>query len=103
MHPGAPPSPFQPCPQRIFLLQEEIEKKALEHFKQVIKIFPNRGHVFLNNLENTWAAILKTPTGSRLCLVNKAKDKNKIETYEQSADSDISLQCIFHWQIRKDM
>ena len=36
----------QPRPQRIFSLQEEGEKEALEHFKQVIKICPNRGHNF---------------------------------------------------------
>ena len=52
----------------------------------------------MNKLGNMWAAILKTSTGSRLCLVNKAKDKNKIKTYEQSADNDISLKCIFYWQ-----
>ena len=51
----------------------------------------------MNNLGNTWAAILKTSTGSWLCLVNKAKDKNKTKAYEQSADSDISPQCIFDW------
>ena len=42
-----------------------------------------------------------TSTGSRLCLVSKAKDKNKIKTYERSADSDISLKCILYWQTRK--
>ena len=55
----------------------------------------------MNKLGNTWAAILKTSTGSRLCLVNKAKDKNEIRTYEQSADSDISLKCMFYWQTRR--
>ena len=50
----------------------------------------------MNKLGNTWAAILETSTGSRLCLVNKAKDKNKIKTNEQSADNDISLKCIFY-------
>ena len=35
-------------PQRIFLLQEEVEKEALEHFKHVIKICLNRGHIFEN-------------------------------------------------------
>ena len=61
----------------------------------------NRGHIFMNKLGNTWAAILKTSTGSRLCLVNKAKDKNEIRTYQQSADSDISLKCMFYWQTRR--
>ena len=56
----------------------------------------------MNKLGNTWAAILKTSTGSRLSLVNKTKDKNKMKTYEQSADSDVSLKCIFYWQTRKD-
>ena len=101
VHPGAPTSPFQPRPQCIFSLREESEKEALEHFKQVIKICPNRGHIFMNKLGNTWAAILKTSTGSQLCLVSKAKDKNKIKTYEQSADRDISLKCILYWQTRK--
>ena len=41
VHPGAPHSPFQPCHQRIFSLQEETEKEALEHFKQVIKFCRN--------------------------------------------------------------
>ena len=103
MHPGAPPSPFQPRPLCIFSLQEEIEEEGLEHFKQVIKICPNRGHVFMNKLGNTWAAMLKTSTGSQLCLVSKAKDKNKIKTYERSADSDISLKGILYWQTRKDI
>ena len=58
---------------------------------------------FMNKLGSTWAEKLKTSTGSRLCLVNKAKDKNKIKTYEQSADSDISLKCIFYWQTRKNI
>ena len=55
----------------------------------------------MNKLGNTWVTILKTSTGSQLILVNKAKDKNKIKTCEQSADSDISLKCIFYWQTRK--
>ena len=29
---------------------EEGEKEALEHFKRVIKICPNRGHIFQNKL-----------------------------------------------------
>ena len=51
---------LQPRPQRIFSLQEESEKEALEYFKHVIKICPNRGHIFKNKLGNAWAAILKT-------------------------------------------
>ena len=45
---------FQPRPQRIFLLQEEGEKEAPEHFKYVIKICPNRGHIFQNKSTFTW-------------------------------------------------
>ena len=67
----------------------------------MIKICPNRGHIFMNKLGNMWVAILKTSTGSRLCLVNNAKDKNKIKTFEQSANSDISLKSIFYWQTTK--
>ena len=52
----------------------------------------------MNKLRNMQATILKTSTGSQLCLVSKAKDKNKIKTYEQSADRDI---CILYWQTRK--
>ena len=54
----------------------------------------------MNKLGNSWAAILKTSIGSWLCLVSKAKDENKIKTYEQSADSNIGLQCILYWQTR---
>ena len=49
----------QPRPQRIFPLQEESEKEALEHFKHVIKICLNRGHIFQNKLRNMRTAILK--------------------------------------------
>ena len=49
----------------------------------------------MNKLENMWAVILKTSTGSWLCLVSKANDKNKIKTYDQTAYSDISLKCIY--------
>ena len=55
----------------------------------------------MNKLGNMSAAMLKTSTGSRLCLVSKAKDKNKIKTYERSADSEISLKFILYWQTRK--
>ena len=55
----------------------------------------------MNELRNMQAAILKTSTGSQLCLVTKAKDKNKIKMYEQSAGRDISLKCILYWQTRK--
>ena len=53
--------------------KEESEKEALEHFKHVIKICPNRGHIFKNKLGNTWAAILKTSTASllKVCTFSK--------------------------------
>ena len=47
---------------RIFPLQEESEKEALQHFKHVIKICPNREHIFQNKLRNMWTAILKILT-----------------------------------------
>ena len=53
----------QPRPHRIFSLQEEGENKALEHFKHSIKICPNKGHIFQNNLRNIWTTILKTSAG----------------------------------------
>ena len=55
----------------------------------------------MNKLRNMQAAILKTSTGSQLCLVSKVKDKNKIKMYEQSADRNIRLKCILYWQTRK--
>ena len=36
------------------------EKEAQEHFKQIIKICPDRVHIFRNKLRYMWAAILKT-------------------------------------------
>ena len=51
----------QPRPQCIISQLEEREKKALKHFKHVIKFCLNRGHIFQNKLRNTWKAILKTP------------------------------------------
>ena len=39
------------------------QKEDLEHFKHVIKICPNRGHIFQNELRNKWMAILKTLAG----------------------------------------
>ena len=50
----------KPRPQGIFLLQEESEKEALERFKHVITIRPNRGHIFKNKLANTWTVLPKT-------------------------------------------
>ena len=55
----------------------------------------------MNKLRNMQGAILKTSTGSQLCLVSKTKDKNKIKMYQQSADRDIRLKCILYWQTRK--
>ena len=39
-------------PSGSFCYKRKGNKEALEHFKQVIKIFPNRGHIFKNNLGN---------------------------------------------------
>ena len=45
-----------------FAIQEEGTKEALEHFKHVIKIFSNIGHIFQNKLRNTLTAILNLLT-----------------------------------------
>ena len=45
-----------------FAIQEEGAKEALEHFKHVIKIFSNIGHIFQNKLRNTLTAILNLLT-----------------------------------------
>ena len=50
------------APQCIFLLQEEGEKEALEHFKEVIKSCANRWHIFQNTLQVTWTAVVKILT-----------------------------------------
>ena len=55
----------------------------------------------MNKLRKMQVAILKTSTGSQLCLVSKAKDKNETKTYEQSGDRDIRLKCILYWQTQK--
>ena len=57
---------MQPRPQCIFLLYEESEKQALEHFKHMKKNCPNKGHIFKNKLRKTWAAILKTSADSQV-------------------------------------
>ena len=75
----------QPRLQRIFSLQEEGKKEAMEHFKHVINIFPNRGHIFQNKLRHTWTAILKILTNvllNNLAFSASGKNKNKIKTYE---------------------
>ena len=46
----------QPLPQHILSLWEEDKKEALEHFKHVIKSWPNRRHIPQNKLWNTWTA-----------------------------------------------
>ena len=53
-------------PAHLFAIKEEIEKEALEPFKHVITISPNRGHIFKNKLGNTWGAIMKKSTDSEL-------------------------------------
>ena len=50
----------QPRLQHIFSLQEGGKKEAVEKFKHVTKICPNRGHILQNKLRNIWAAMLKT-------------------------------------------
>ena len=51
---------FKPTsfPAHLFAIRES-EKEALEHFKHMVKICPNRGHNFQNKLRNTWTVILK--------------------------------------------
>ena len=67
---------------------EEGKKEALEHWKHLVKICLNRGHIFQNNLRNTWTVILKM---SKNCLqitwhlLCNAKYKNKIKIYDQKA------------------
>ena len=50
----------------------------------MVKICPNRGHIFKNKLRNTWAAILKTALSGYkfIRLVGRAKDKNKNENIQ---------------------
>ena len=43
----------------------------------------------------------ESSTASWLCLVSMAKDENKIKQVADSADSDISLKYILHWQTGK--
>ena len=50
-----------PDPSASFF-QEKGEKEALENFKHVIKICPNRTHIVQNKLQNTWTAKLKLLT-----------------------------------------
>ena len=74
-------------PMYLFAIRER-QKRGLEHFKQVIKIGPNRGHVFQNKLRIRRRRYWKYE--SRCCyitrrLVCKAKDKNKIKVYKQKA------------------
>ena len=45
-------------PSHLFAIRGK-QKESLEHFKHVIKICPNRGHIFQKKLRNTWTAILK--------------------------------------------
>ena len=50
----------------------------------MIKICPNRGNIFKNKLQITWAAILKTALSGEkfIRLVGRAKDKNKNENIQ---------------------
>ena len=56
-------------PVYLFTIKEGGEKKTLEHFEHVIKIFPNREDIFkniLNILWNTRPAIVKASAASQL-------------------------------------
>ena len=69
-------------------LKKEGKKEALEQLKLVIKIFPNRGRIFQNKLRNMWATILMVSAVFWIKfkrLACRAKDENKIKTYEQKA------------------
>ena len=50
----------------------------------MIKICPNRGHIFQNKLRNTWAAILEAALSGYkfIHLVGRPKDKNKNENIQ---------------------
>ena len=69
-------------------LKKEGKKEALEQLKLVVKVLPNRGHIFQNKLRNMWASILMVSAVFWLKfkrLACRAKDENKIKTYEQKA------------------
>ena len=45
---------------------KQRQKKALEHFKHVIKTCTDRGNIFQNKLQNKWLVILKASALLRL-------------------------------------
>ena len=51
----------------------------------MVKICPNRGHIFKNKLRNTWTAILKYQhfQATNLYLVGRAKDKHKNKNIQE--------------------
>ena len=63
-----------------FCYRYKPEKKPL-NTSNVIKISPNRRHIFQNKLQNTWAMILNINIWYYVigCLICKAMDKNKIK------------------------
>ena len=65
VNPPDRPSQNLPRPQHISSLKEEGEKETMKHFKDVIKICPNRGHIFRNKLWNTQMALPKISALSR--------------------------------------
>ena len=59
-------------------------------YKHVVKICPNRGHIFQNKLRNMWTWYWKYLQSCHYLnwhLVCKVKDKSKIQTYEQKVIS----------------
>ena len=52
----------QVVPSVSFRYKSKGEKEAMEHFKHVLKICPNRRHDFQNKLRNTWTSLLKILT-----------------------------------------
>ena len=44
--------PYNLVPSASFCYKRKSKKEALEHFKHVVKICPNRGHMFQNKLQN---------------------------------------------------
>ena len=59
------PSQNHHRPQHISSLKEEDEKETMKHFKDVIKICPNRRHILRNKLWNTQMALPKISALSR--------------------------------------
>ena len=72
----------------------------------MVKICPNRGHIFKNKLRNAWAAILKYQhfQARNLCVQQVgSRKKTKIKTYKQkigvSLILDRAYSCRLLWQL----